>query len=302
MRKEKAGAKKRDKNRLDSIVLVILFGFLLMLLGQIAGMPVLNYADRIAESLPGLYTVLNYAYFIGIWVVVVAFMLLYRPDHELLRKLLPGGANTGRLFLIGLAAGFVTNGICILVSVLHGDIHLYFAPSDILMVLLCFPAVLIQSGAEELLCRHYMQRHLARRYKAQWVSVLLPSVVFAFLHVFNPGITRLSLANITVIGLVYSLAVYYFDSFWMVAAMHAMWNYTQNIIFGLPNSGLVMPLSIFKLDAASAVDSFSYNVGFGVEGSLLALLVNIALGAVIVIEGRKKKAAGAQTLEETEDI
>ncbi len=32
--------------------------------------------------------------------------------------------------------------------------------------------------------------------------------------------------------------------------VHMAWNYTQNIIFGLPNSGIVSGFSLFKLDAA----------------------------------------------------
>ena len=281
------------KNRLDNVFLVTLTAVLLLFAGELLGMPIVNYSNTIADTEPGWYTILNYAYFIGIWIAVLAFMALYRPDRPLLKKLLPGGGNTGRMFLLGIAAGFVTNGLCILASALHGDIYLRFAPSDMLLVFLCFFAVLIQSGAEELLCRHFIQRHLARRYKAPWVSVLLPSLIFASLHLANPRITVLSLVNIGVIGMVYSLVIYYFDSFWMVAAMHTMWNYTQNIIFGLPNSGIVMPLSVFKLDAASASDSFSYNVGFGVEGSVMALLVNIALGILVLVLGRKKKAAEA---------
>lgn len=284
---------KKRKNRLDSVFLVILMSLLLLTLGQIAGMPILAYGTAAADEQPALYTICSYAYFIGIWVVFLAFMALYKPDRPLLRKLLPGGSNTLKLFLLGIAAGFGTNGICILVSALRGDIHLLFQPDGFLPIILCFFAVLIQSGAEELVCRHYMQRHLARRYKAAWVSILIPSLTFSALHLGNPGVTALSLANIGVIGLVYSLAIYYFDSFWMTAAMHASWNYTQNILFGLPNSGLVMPLSVFKLDASTAVDSFSYNVAFGVEGTVLALIVNLMLGVVIVILGRKRRSATA---------
>lgn len=301
MENNASGAKKRE-NKLDSIFLAILTGLLLTILGQMAGLPIMACGDRIADEQPGIYTICSYACFIGIWIVVLAFMALYKPDRPLLRKLLPGGSNTLKKFLAGIAAGFATNGICVLVSALRGDIHLYFSPDNILLIVLCFFAVLIQSSAEELVCRHYIQRHLARRYKTPVVSILIPSLVFSFLHVRNPGVTPLSLANIAVIGVVYSLAVYYFDSFWMVAAMHAMWNYTQNIIFGLPNSGLVMPLSVCKLDASTAVDSFSYNVSFGVEGTVLALLINLALGAVIVVLGRKQKAAELQALDESNEI
>ena len=71
-------------------------------------------------------------------------------------------------------------------------------------------------------------------------------------------------------------------------AAHAMWNFNQNIIFGLPNSGAVSPVSILKLDASTAVDSFAYNVGFGVEGTILACVVLILGSLLIWWIGRKK--------------
>jgi hypothetical protein len=63
-------------------------------------------------------------------------------------------------------------------------------------------------------------------------------------------------------------------------AAHTAWNFTQNIIFGLPNSGSVVPYSIFMLDASTARDSLFYNVGFGVEGTVFAdiLLIAAAIG------------------------
>ena len=48
-------------------------------------------------------------------------------------------------------------------------------------------------------------------------------------------------------------------SFWR--ALHQR-NFTQNILLGLPNSGNVVPFSIFKLEGAA--DSLVYNVGFGI--------------------------------------
>ena len=57
-----------------------------------------------------------------------------------------------------------------------------------------------------------------------------------------------------------SLMVYYMDSLWCAFAVHTAWNFTQNILFGLPNSGINVPYSVFKLNAATARDSFAYNI------------------------------------------
>ena len=79
------------------------------------------------------------------------------------------------------------------------------------------------------------------------------------------------------------------DSLWCAFAIHAAWNFTQNILFGLPNSGIVMPYSVFKLDAATARDSFAYNVGFGIEGTLFADIILIIACLLLFFWGQKRK-------------
>ncbi|MEL7150631.1 MAG: CPBP family intramembrane glutamic endopeptidase, partial [Pseudomonadota bacterium] len=49
-------------------------------------------------------------------------------------------------------------------------------------------AILLQTGSEELLFRGYLQSQLAARFRATWVWLLVPSVMFGALH-FLPGET-----------------------------------------------------------------------------------------------------------------
>ena len=50
--------------------------------------------------------------------------------------------------------------------------------------------------------------------------------------------------------------------------------------------------SIFRLDAAAAKDSFAYSTSFGIEGALMAAIVQIVVIAGIVwYYERKKKTA-----------
>ena len=112
-------------------------------------------------------------------------------------------------------------------------------------------------------------------------------MLFALLHLGNEGVTFLSVLNIFVVGVLFSLMVYYMDSLWCAMAVHAAWNFIQNIILGLPNSGIVVPYSIFKLEASTANNSFAYSVGFGIEGTLFADVVLILACVGIYLWGRK---------------
>ena len=92
--------------------------------------------------------------------------------------------------------------------------------------------------------------------------------------------TKLGLLQVFLIGVLFSLIVYYWDSLWTVIWAHTAWNFSQSIVFGLPNSGIVSKYSVFKLEAASARDGIFYNTSFGVEGSMGA---NVMIAAAIVI-------------------
>lgn len=230
----------------------------------------------------------NYYSFIFISIPYALFMLIYRPDHALLKKLIPGSTKKRFLFPAGILLGFALNAACVLIAVRRKDIHLYSASVNPLHMIFAFAGVLVQSGAEEIQMRLFVQQHLARGYRAPWISVLLPSVFFSLLHLSNPGIGFVPLLCIFLAGVFFSLIVYLFDSIWMAIAVHTMWNYTQNFLFGLPNSGIVSGFSLFRLEASTARNTFSYNVRFGIEGAWVAVGILFLADAVLLIMSLKK--------------
>ena len=86
----------------------------------------------------------------------------------------------------------------------------------------------------------------------------------------------------------FSLFVYYFDSLWCAYGIHTGWNFTQSILLGLPNSGLVVPYSNFELDTAAAANSFAYNVAFGIEGTILSTVVLAVACLIVYLLGEKR--------------
>lgn len=262
---------------------------LLMLVGQFLGL-LLEFIPILSKGKIA-YTGLLYLEFIGIWLVVLLYLWFTKKNRPILRVLWeePQG-NTVRYLLLGLVAGFALNGVCILAAWLNGDIHLRFVAFQPLGMLYVFVAIFIQSSAEELLCRGFLYQRLLKVYRNPVAAIVGNSLFFAVLHLFNNGVTVLSLINIFAVGVLFSMMVYYMDSLWCAMAVHTAWNYTQNILFGLPNSGIVVPFSMMKLDAATARNSFAYNVGFGVEGTLFADFVLIAACVVLYLWGRKRGA------------
>jgi len=201
--------------------------------------------------------------------------------------------------------GLGINLLCGIIAAFNGDIKLTYNGINIGYILGFIVVVGIQSGAEELAMRGHLYQKLRKLYpNTPAVAIILNGLVFALLHIFNPGVSALAIIDIFFSGLMFSLMVYYFDSFWAPVIAHTGWNFCQNIILGLPNSGIVSEYSIFKLDAANARNSFAYNVGFGLEGTLTSIAVMIIACIVIFVVGRKRnqKPLDIWAKEESEEI
>lgn len=281
---------KNKRNFVDTILGSIILMFLIITAWAFLR-EIFTPLDSLADTNPDLYTFVFYAKDIYQFIPAVVFMLIYKPDRKLFSNMLPGKGNTLKNICIGLILGFGINGLCALISVIKGDLSLYYASPNWAYVILCIVGLIIQTGAEEFICRLFLYQHLYRGYNNPWVAITVPSLIFASLHLFNPGMDIIAFVHSIVIAVAFSLMVYVFDSFWMAWAYHFAWNYMQCIILGLPNSGLVFSLSVFKLEAATAAKSIAYDPFYGIEGSLLGLIINTVMTLVLLYFAIKKRKA-----------
>ena len=269
-----------------SAVWTCILAYLLILAGQIIGELVMLVSGAYKTDL-GLTAGLYFS-FIGIWFVLFLNGLI-KKNRPLFKAYGTGCKGNNALnLLIGYLIGIGMNGAAILMAWLHGDIRMYFDKFELIPFVILFIAVFVQSAAEEMVCRGFIYQRVLRTYRNKfWLAVLINSVFFGLIHLGNDGISALAVVDLVVTGLLFSAMVYYFDSLWMAMAAHAGWNFTQSILAGLPNSGIVVPYSVFRLDAASARDSFFYNVAFGVEGTVPAITVQAVVLVALVAVGIK---------------
>ena len=231
----------------------------------------------------------EYLMFIGIWIITFLFVVVPKSNRPMLKAWgYNRDGNNIKGIIAGALLGFGCNGFCVLMSVLMGDIKLSFYGFNPTILLAFLLVVMIQSGAEEITDRLYLYQKLRRRYKSPLFAIIINPVVFMLLHVVNDGFAVLAGVQIVLVGIIFSVLVYYYNSLWAAIWFHTLWNYTQNIIFGLPNSGRVSDYSIFKLEAASAHSGLFYDVEFGVEGSIGSTLVLAVVLAVIIFINRGK--------------
>ena len=279
----------------DFFPLAALCSLLLVIVGGILSMAVydlLNVQDKLiawtGSDNIGIF-LSDYLGTFGVWVAFLLFAVIFKKNRPMLKALAPNKSlNNIKGILLGLLLGFGTNGLCVLISVLMGDIKLSYSGFEWKLLIAFLVFIFIQSSSEEVTDRVYLYQKLRRRYRSPLAAILINSIVFMAMHMGNPGFTWVAGSQIFLAGLIWSLLVYYYDSVWVAFWFHAAWNYTQNIIFGLPNSGIISEYSIFKLEAASARNGLFYNVDFGVEGSIGSSLVLLAVIIVLVIINRKK--------------
>ncbi|MBQ1482435.1 MAG: CPBP family intramembrane metalloprotease [Erysipelotrichaceae bacterium] len=239
---------------------------------------------------PFFQTFRSYFLTVGAWILPVLVFIIVKHRRPLFKAIgtKPKGNNI-RYLLLGLLIGFGLNFTCALLAILRKDIHLSLWHVEPLKILALLFAVFVQSSSEELIDRCYLYQVIRKGYRSKWLAILWNSLVFSLLHSLNPGVTVLSLVNIFFSGLMFSLFVYYFDSLWCAFGIHTGWNFTQSILLGLPNSGLVVPYSVFQLDTAAASNSFVYDIAFGIEGTIFSTILLAVACLIIYLIGSKRK-------------
>ena len=290
--------KKLIQNPIVDVILTFIIAYLLIDKAWIIGDTLIIEVPRLLRidlsSIMGedlYYTWFTYFSFIAIWIcglIIISVFKGYRPILKAFSTKLKGN-NIKSAIIGGLSLGFGLNILIALVAIATGAIKMHYIGLSIESFILLLIAVLVQSGAEELVTRVFIYQRLRKDFP-KWpvIAVLGNGLFFMAIHLNNPGISVISKLMIAIVSVMYSLIIYYFDSVWIPIVAHTTWNFTQSIILGLPNSGVVFPISMFKLDAGT--NNFAFDSAFGVEGSILALVLHIIVCISLYYFGRKKGA------------
>jgi membrane protease YdiL (CAAX protease family) len=186
-----------------------------------------------------------------------------------------------REFVVGLLLGFGLYSACIAILMALGIYRIDGVGSW--LVLLSGLAVPLATGVyEELLFRGGVFR-LAERWFGTWIALVVSSVAFGFAHLGNADATMQGLLSISTWAGVLLAATYVLTRrLWLGIGLHAAWNYTQGTVYsgivsGNANAGTGL--------VRSHMDGPGWLTGgtFGVEASVVALLVCTLVGAAMLV-------------------
>ena len=141
------------------------------------------------------------------------------------------------------------------------------------------------SFIEELIFRLIIFR-LLEEITGSWVALVIISLLFGFLHLGNENATLWSSAAIALQDLLIVGCYIYTRRLWMVWGLHFGWNYFQDGIFGMPNSGLTKIPGWIN----SAVEGPEWFTGgsFGVEASYVITFLTVASGIFLLARASKQ--------------
>lgn len=276
-------------NRIVRTIGILILAVAFVIVGSVIGQLVLLPVALIYDSENMLY-ILQFLSMGGIWLLCVLFFAIRKDERRFFKLLFSKSKGNSLKYILGLGVpfGIGINLLATFIAIKCGNIHIHFSSANMWLLLAYLVAIFVQSSAEEAVARWFIYQKLRAIFvEYPIVPIFINATVFSLLHVFNEGITIVAIVNIALVGILYSFFIYYYDCFWGAVLAHTGWNFCQSIIMGLPNSGAVMPYSLYRLDDVITRNGFAYDTVFGIEGSWLAMVILAVSCVVIFILGRK---------------
>ena len=176
--------------------------------------------------------------------------------------------------------------ICLFATRHYSVAHLNFNLGHQLSWLSIF---LLAAVIEEIIARGIVFRLITDKWNVV-AGLVVSSITFGFVHLFNPNTTALSCLRIAITGgWLCGIAYAYHRTLWVPIGIHWAWNYMQSNIFehSVPGSALNSPPILIL---ASKGVKFPAGIGFDTEVSIISTAIGVAISAVYTILYFKKKA------------
>ena len=148
--------------------------------------------------------------------------------------------------------------------------------------MMLLPAALM----EELMIRGYPLAVLREALGWQG-AIILTSVVFGVLHVFNPNVAAPAIILVTVAGVFLGALVYKLRSLWAATAAHFAWNLTLAVFLHTALSGQEMPVGDYRV--VDGGPDWATGGAWGPEGGAGAIAGMLVAAALLLRRRRREE-------------
>ncbi len=220
---------------------LLIYAGMAILIATVLGIVLRGLASGVPGTITPVFVIVQEVVLI-LMVVVPALVMARFERRKLADYGLPLRSAFSRNFWLGAAWGIMALTLVLLVlrmngSFIFGNVGLGWKQA-LWYGALWAVAMYLVGIAEEFMLRGYSQFTLTTGL-GFWPAAALLSLVFAALHLPNPGETKLGISSVVAIGLFFAFTLYRTGSLWFAIGMHASWNWGQTFFYGVPNSGMV---------------------------------------------------------------
>jgi membrane protease YdiL (CAAX protease family) len=118
-----------------------------------------------------------------------------------------------------------------------------------------------------------------------WSALIIVAAFFGLIHIGNENATVFTSIAIAVSDILLVAAFVYTRRLWLVWGLHFGWNFMQDGVLGLPNSGIT-ELPSWIQPTVTGPGWFTGG-SFGVEASVVAIALQVILGIWLLLHARR---------------
>jgi uncharacterized protein len=205
----------------------------------------------------------------------VVYFVERRPVSDLALR------GSARELAFGVLLGFGLYAVCVLILVMLG--YCRIDGLGTWHALVPGLAVTIATGVyEELWFRGTVFR-LIQEWFGSWAALVISAFAFGFVHLSTEGATVRDVTFISIeAGVLLTAAYLLTGRLWLSIGFHATWNFTQGYVFSGSLSGNPAPDGLIK--ATMNGPELLTGGSFGMEGSVVALLVLTTVGVIMLVK------------------
>jgi membrane protease YdiL (CAAX protease family) len=212
----------------------------------------------------------NNVAFIGIIILTYLLMAKHGEKISLINKI---NRVVVKQYSMGVFISIMMFVILVLILLVTRTIQfgnvVFLRPMGMIFVVASF---MLQAYAEECLFRKYLQQKIEKE-RGIIVAIFYTNIMFACLHLLNSGITMLAIVNIFMLGTAFSILTYKTGTIIMVSGIHMGWNFCNEMVLGLPNSGLTCKDAMFSCKVIQ--ENIWFHSIHGAEGGIGVSIIAI---------------------------
>lgn len=152
-------------------------------------------------------------------------------------------------------------------------------------LLLSLAFYFIGACCEEIVFRGIILRFIGIKWNTV-AALVISSVLFGLIHIFNSGMTWMGIVGITLVGFMLGASYLYSGSIWMPLGIHWIWNVLEDSVFGSAVSGSSADTSMIQAQFQGS--DLMIGGSCGIEASVVTMVLATIITIYFLLYSREE--------------